>query len=119
MRQDPGMAPMVSADMPPHRMDTVRVAIYARQSKARPDASEASPEAQVAACEALAASRSASGGVRWEVVHTFKDVGRSGWDPKTVRPGFEDLMTAVRAGEVDVVMVNELSRLTRQGAHDA
>lgn len=28
-------------------------------------------------------------------------------------------MTAVRAGEVDVVVVNELSRLTRKGAHDA
>ncbi|GCB46574.1 phage integrase [Streptomyces sp. NL15-2K] len=113
------MAPMVSADLPAHRMDTVRVAIYARQSKARPDTSEASPEAQVAACEAVAASRSASGGARWETVHTFKDVGRSGWDPKAVRPGFEDLMTAVRAGEVDVVIVNELSRLTRKGAHDA
>ncbi|WP_322726225.1 recombinase family protein [Streptomyces spongiae] len=95
------------------------MAVYARQSKARPDASEASPEAQVAACEAVVASRSAGGGARWEVVHTFKDVGRSGWDPKVVRPGFDDLMAAVRAGEVDVVIANELSRLTRKGAHDA
>jgi DNA invertase Pin-like site-specific DNA recombinase len=95
------------------RLDTVRVAVYARQSKARPDSSEASPEAQVAAGEALAASRG------WEVVHTFKDVGRSGWDPHTMRPAFADLMSAVRAGEVDVVVVNELSRLTRKGAHDA
>ncbi|MER6531588.1 recombinase family protein [Streptomyces sp. NPDC001508] len=94
-------------------LDTVRVAVYARQSKARPDSSEASPEAQLSAGEALAASRG------WEVVHTFKDVGRSGWDPKAVRPGFEELMTAVRGGEVDVVVVNELSRLTRKGAHDA
>ncbi|WUT32997.1 recombinase family protein [Streptomyces sp. NBC_00691] len=51
------------------------MAVYARQPRARPDSSEASPEAQVAAGEALAAS----GG--WEVVHTFKDVGGSGWDP--------------------------------------
>ncbi|MEU2952816.1 recombinase family protein [Streptomyces xanthochromogenes] len=87
--------------------------MYARQSKARPDSSEASPEAQLAAGGALAASRG------WEVVHTFKDVGRSGWDPNAVRPAFEDLMSAVRAGEVDVVVVNELSRLTRKGAHDA
>lgn len=79
----------------------------------RPDSSEASPEAQLAAGESLAASRG------WEVVHRFKDVGRSGWDPKAVRPGFEDLMSAVRAGEVDAVVVNELSRLTRKGAHDA
>ncbi|WP_395362817.1 recombinase family protein [Streptomyces sp. YH02] len=89
------------------------MAVYARQSKARPDSSEASPAAQVAAGEALAASRG------WEVVHRFKDVGRSGWDPHVIRPSFEDLMSAVRAGEVDVVVVNELSRLTRKGAHDA
>ncbi|MFD3995759.1 recombinase family protein [Streptomyces sp. NPDC058583] len=95
------------------QLDTVRVAVYARQSKARPDSSEASPEAQMAAGEALAARRG------WEVVHAFKDVGRSGWDPHAIRPAFEDLMSAVRAGEVDVVVVNELSRLTRQGAHDA
>ncbi|QFQ99914.1 recombinase family protein [Streptomyces phaeolivaceus] len=106
------MTPFVSLSAS-EALDTVRVAVYARQSKARPDSSEASPEAQVNAGEALAASRG------WEVRHTFKDVGRSGWDPKAVRPGFEDLMTAVRAGQVDVVVVNELSRLTRKGAHDA
>ncbi|MFH9722701.1 recombinase family protein [Streptomyces sp. NPDC017254] len=104
--------PFVSA-VGAEQMDTVRVAVYARQSKARPDSSEASPEAQTAAGEALAASRG------WEVVHAFKDVGRSGWDPNAVRPAFEDLMSAVRAGEVDAVVVNELSRLTRKGAHDA
>ncbi|MFD8975026.1 recombinase family protein [Streptomyces sp. NPDC059593] len=91
----------------------MRVAVYARQSKARPDSSEASPEAQLAAGQALAAGRG------WEVVHAFEDVGRSGWDPHAIRPAFEDLMSAVRAGEVDVVVVNELSRLTRKGAHDA
>ncbi|MFF8442945.1 recombinase family protein [Streptomyces californicus] len=106
------MTPFVSA-VGSEQLDTVRVAVYARQSKARPDSSEASPEAQLAAGEALAASRG------WEVVHAFKDVGRSGWDPNAVRPAFEDLMSAVRAGEVDVVVVNELSRLTRKGAHDA
>lgn len=106
------MTPFVSA-VGAEQLDTVRVAVYARQSKARPDSSEASPEAQLATGQALAAGRG------WEVVHTFKDVGRSGWDPKAVRPAFEDLMAAVRAGEVDVVVVNELSRLTRKGAHDA
>lgn len=106
------MSPFVSA-VGAKQLDTVRAAVYARQSKARPDSSEVSPEAQVAAGEALAASRG------WGVVHTFKDVGRSGWDPHAVRPAFEDLLSAVRAGEVDVVVVNELSRLTRKGAHDA
>ncbi|MFM9615221.1 recombinase family protein [Streptomyces niveiscabiei] len=94
-------------------LDTVRVALYARQSKARPDESEASPEAQLFAGGALAASRG------WKVVREFKDIGRSGWDPEAIRPGFEDLMDFVRSGEVDVVVVNELSRLTRKGAHDA
>ncbi|MEU8621679.1 recombinase family protein [Streptomyces sp. NPDC048623] len=106
------MSPFVSA-VPAEQLDTVRVAVYARQSKERPDASEASPDGQMAAGASLAASRG------WKVVHAFKDVGRSGWDPNAVRPAFEDLMSAVRAGEVDVVVVSELSRLTRKGAHDA
>lgn len=106
------MSPLVSV-VGEDQLDTVRVAVYARQSKARLDSSEASPDAQLAAGEALATSRG------WEVVHAFKDVGKSGWDPHAVRPAFEDLMSAVRAGEVDVVVVNELSRLTRKGAHDA
>ncbi|MEV6326560.1 recombinase family protein [Streptomyces sp. NPDC051909] len=91
----------------------MRVAVCARQSKERPDSSEASPDGQVAAGASLAASRG------WKVVHAFRDVGRSGWDPNAVRAAFEDLMSAVRAGEVDVVVVSELSRLTRKGAHDA
>ncbi|MFB7236002.1 recombinase family protein [Streptomyces sp. NPDC056269] len=107
-----GLTPFVSA-VGAEKLDTVRVGVYARQSKARPDSSEASPEAQLTAGQMLAASRG------WEVVHTFKDVGRSGWDPNAVRPEFEALMDAVRAGEIDVVIVNELSRLTRKGAHDA
>ena len=83
-------------------MDTVRVAVYARRSKARPDSSEASPEARVAAGEAPVASRG------WEVVHTFKDVGGSGWDPDVSRPSFEDLRSAVRAGDPDAPRTNAL-----------
>ncbi|WP_265867600.1 recombinase family protein [Streptomyces sp. SKN60] len=64
--------------MPAEQLDTVRVAVYARQSKERPDSSEASPDGQVAAGASLAASRG------WKVVHAFKDVGRSGWDPNAV-----------------------------------
>lgn len=53
------------------------------------------------------------------IVGEFVDVGRSGWDPSVVRTDFEKMMTGVRANEADVVIVNELSRLTRKGAHDA
>jgi DNA invertase Pin-like site-specific DNA recombinase len=115
------MSPFLST-IETHKLDVVRVAIYARQSKARQDASEASPEAQIAAGTAQAAARSTvPGQPTWEVTpeRTFKDVGRSGWDPSVIRPGFEKMMDAVRAGEVDVVICNELSRLTRQGAHEA
>nr|WP_242427768.1 recombinase family protein [Streptomyces sp. Root431] len=87
--------------------------MYARQSKARPDSSDSSPEAQVAAGAAPAESRG------WEVVHTLKDVGRSSGDPHVIHPSSADLMSAVRAGEVDVVVVDELSRPPRKGAHDA
>lgn len=116
MRQDRGMAPFLAADIPSNKLDTVRVALYARQSSKRQDASEASPEAQLHAGHALVAARASS---RWEVVREFKDVGKSGWDPSVIRPKFEEMMTAVRNGEIDVVVVNELSRLTRQGAYEA
>jgi hypothetical protein len=46
-------------------------------------------------------------------------VGKSGWDPKVVRPEFEEMMSAVRAGHVDAVVMFSLSRLTRQGALEA
>ncbi|MER8100451.1 recombinase family protein [Kitasatospora sp. NPDC094016] len=49
----------------------------------------------------------------------FEDVGKSGWDPDVTRPGFEEMMAAVRAGRVDAVIVVSLSRLTRQGALEA
>ncbi|MFF1846866.1 recombinase family protein [Streptomyces sp. NPDC058217] len=49
----------------------------------------------------------------------FADVGKSGWDPGVVRPAFEEMMAAVRAGHVDAVVVFSLSRLTRQGALEA
>ncbi len=49
----------------------------------------------------------------------FADVGRSGWDPNVERPEYEEMMTAVRAGHVDAVVVFALSRLTRLGAFEA
>ncbi|MFD5640725.1 recombinase family protein [Streptomyces anulatus] len=114
------MAPFLSPSVPNDRLDVVRVYLYARQSKARADGSDVSTESQLAAGHAVVASRNAQGGnTRWEVVGEFVDKGRSGWDPNVIRADFERMMTGVRAGEADVVAVNELSRLTRQGAHDA
>ncbi|MFE9767069.1 recombinase family protein [Streptomyces sp. NPDC005808] len=113
------MSPFIAPDVPEHLLDTVRVFLYARQSKGRSDGSDVSTEAQLAAGRALVASRNAQGGARWVVAGEFVDVGRSGWDPNVVRADFERMMGEVRAGEGDVVVVNELSRLTRKGAHDA
>ncbi|WP_051819364.1 recombinase family protein [Streptomyces sp. NRRL S-920] len=118
MRKDGSTSHMVPADIPADRLDVVRVFLYARQSSARADGSEVSTEAQLAAGRALAEARSQQG-VPWVVVGEFVDVGRSGWDPNVVRSDFEDMMRGVRDGEADVVIVNELSRLTRKGAHDA
>lgn len=114
----PPPPPFRSENVDPAHMDVVRVYLYARQSAARADGSEVSTEAQLAAGRALAASRSLQG-TPWVVVGEFVDVGRSGWDPGVVRTDYERMMTGIRGGEADVVIVNELSRLTRKGAHDA
>jgi site-specific DNA recombinase len=47
----------------------------------------------------------------WQVVGEFADPGSTGSDMN--RPGLEALQAAIEAGEVDVVLVHELSRLSR------
>ncbi|WP_340461066.1 recombinase family protein [Streptomyces sp. A475] len=94
-------------------LDDVRAVVYVRQSKRRDDGSEASPEAQREKAEATITAKG------WNLAGHFADVGRSGWDPNVERPEFEEMMTAVRAGHVDAVVVFALSRLTRQGALEA
>lgn len=94
-------------------LDHVRAVSYIRQSKKREDDSKSSPEAQLTKCEALITARG------WDNAGHFADVGKSGWDPNVVRPEFEEMMAAVRAGHVDAVVVFCLSRLTRQGALEA
>ncbi len=69
--------------------------------------------AQRERCASLIASKG------WSDEGHFDDVGKSGWDPSIHRPGFEEMMTAVRAGNVDAVVVFSLSRLTRRGALEA
>ncbi|WP_329563772.1 recombinase family protein [Kitasatospora sp. NBC_01266] len=91
----------------------MRAVSYIRQSKKREDDSQASPAAQRTKTEALIIAKG------WENTGHFEDVGKSGWDPNVTRPGFEELMAAVRAGHVDAVVVFSLSRLTRQGALEA
>jgi site-specific DNA recombinase len=91
----------------------VRAVSYIRQSKQREDERKASPEAQRTKCEALITAKG------WDIAGHFADVGKSGGDPNVQRPEFEEMMSAVRAGHVDAVVVFSLSRLTRQGALEA
>jgi DNA invertase Pin-like site-specific DNA recombinase len=94
-------------------MDHVRAVSYIRQSKKREDDSKSSPEAQQAKCEAQMVAKG------WANTGTFADIGKSGWDPNVERPEFEEMMTAVRGGHIDAIVVFSLSRLTRQGALEA
>ena len=47
----------------------------------------------------------------WQVVATFKDDGYSAFKEVT-RDGFGDLIAAIEAGQVDVVIVRDIDRLT-------
>ncbi|MBD0712545.1 hypothetical protein BU196_00295 [Streptomyces sp. CBMA370] len=90
-----------------------RAIIYGRQSKLNEDGSNASPQMQKTSGEGLCQAKS------YNPVACFMDAGKSGWDPNTERTGFDEMMTWVRAGKCDVVVIFALSRLTRQGALDA
>ena len=93
--------------------EIARVVLYARQSRARDDESEASPTSQLDACRSFAAARG------WAVVGEFSDVGLSGYDPAVHRAGFESAISSIETGRADAVVVHYLSRLTRRGAGEA
>src|SRR5438046_1028235 len=84
---------------------------YARQSRATEAA--ASPEAQRRAIEAYAAAQG------WTLIETVSDIGRSGYDPKVVRPGLEALLRTVESSDIERVIVYKLDRLTRRGIVEA
>jgi site-specific DNA recombinase len=84
---------------------------YIRQSKRRD--SEASPESQR---DSIAAHCTAQG---WELVGFHEDIGVSGWDVDVQRPGLDAVMARVARGGVDVVVVRDLSRLSRRGIREA
>jgi site-specific DNA recombinase len=83
----------------------MRVAIYARYSSdnQRPE----SIEDQVRACEELAVA----GGYTVDPAHIYKDQAKSG--VLKDRPGLEALLAAARAHKFDGVLVDDLSRLSR------
>jgi site-specific DNA recombinase len=48
----------------------------------------------------------------WEVARVFKDEGRSGYSGE-IRPGFEDMLKFLSAGDVQVLIARHHDRLTR------
>jgi site-specific DNA recombinase len=84
---------------------TERVALYARVSTEMQAEEGFSIEAQLNEMRAYAAQRG------WKVVAEFVDAGISG--STMDRPGLRALLEAAQARQFDVVLVHELSRLSR------
>ena len=88
----------------------LRCAVYTRKSSEEGlDQDFNSLHAQREACEAYIASQT---GLGWRVVHDqFDDGGISGATME--RPALQRLLSEIRAGRIDVVVVYKIDRLTR------
>jgi site-specific DNA recombinase len=82
----------------------VRAALYARYSTEKQN--RASIEDQVRECSEYAEKAG------WTIAHVYKDEGISGAATGN-RPGFLAMMAAAEAGEFKVLLVMDLSRLSR------
>jgi site-specific DNA recombinase len=92
----------------------MRVAPYERLSKDRSGLSE---NVQIQAAE----NREYADEKGWRVVGSFSDndisvskYGRKGGRPRKERTGYNALLKAIKAGEVDLVLVTEMPRLYRE-----
>ncbi|MFI4952899.1 MAG: recombinase family protein [Burkholderiales bacterium] len=83
--------------------EAMRAAIYTRFSSDRQR--EASSEDQRRNCERRADAEG------WEIVAHYKDEGISG--SRSDRPGYQQTLRAAMAGEFDVLLLDDLSRLSR------
>lgn len=96
--------------MRPNSKRLVRCAVYTRKSTEEGlDQEFNSLDAQRESCEAYIASQRAEG---WKLVpHQYDDGGKSGGNLE--RPALQRLLSDVRAGEVDLIVVYKIDRLTR------
>ena len=94
----------------PSQFQTKRCAIYSRSSVEKNDQDPFdSVNAQFMACAEYIGSQIGRG---WTLVNTlYEDRGFSGSDLQ--RPGLQSLITDIKYGLVDVVVVHRLDRLTR------
>jgi DNA invertase Pin-like site-specific DNA recombinase len=88
----------------------LRIGAYARFSSDKQ--SETGASAQIARLQWVQAR-----GGRLSLEHTYRDEGMSG--ATNQRPGLISLMAAVDSREVDVIVVEDLSRLSRDIEHSA
>ena len=84
----------------------LRCVIYLRISVDRDD--QQSIENQERECIEYAARKG------WEVVAVKSDIGKSGYDPKVKRPGFEQAMLMVQTKQAEVFLVWKVSRFIRR-----
>lgn len=102
------------AGHPEHVLTVLRVAAgYTRQSKAKSDKSEASPQTQDEATEKKARDRGCA------FKGHYRDIGVSGYDPNAKRKKFEELLNACRRGEVHEIIVFNVTRFSRREPKDA
>jgi site-specific DNA recombinase len=87
----------------------MRAAIYTRVSTQKQVDEGYSLGHQRAKCEAFAKSKG------WKAAQVFEDAGVSGG--KKSRPALDRLVTAVEAGEVDVIISPHLDRIGRSAVH--
>ncbi|GLW31443.1 recombinase family protein [Actinoplanes regularis] len=95
-------------------MSTALPAIYVRQSSARRNKSEASPETQRAAT----VERAAHDHPGCEILR-YEDIGKSGYDTEIIRPDYDRMIADIKAGRITHVYVYYVSRLTRQDPKQA
>lgn len=81
--------------------------VYARVSRASDDR-ERSTDGQVDDCTARVAERGA------QVGEVHVDSGRSAWNPRVRRPGWDRLMTRLESGATGGVVVFDLARFSRR-----
>jgi len=84
----------------------LRVVIYLRISVDRDD--QQSIENQERECREYAAAKG------WDITAITSDIGKSGYDLKTKRPGLEKAMTLVETKQADVFLVWKVSRFIRR-----
>src|SRR5215467_11227216 len=83
----------------------MRVAFYGRFSSEREK--DSSIDQQYRNCQRFAEREG------WTITHRYQDKAISGTKDEKERPGYKDMLDAAKAKQFDVLLVDDLSRLTR------